>query len=221
MKRRLIIGDIHGCAGELQDLIDLFNYNPANDELYSVGDVINKGPDTPGVLQLIREHKIQVVRGNHEAHYLNMLERLQKGEKPDDRGKKFFESVGSLNNQDIELIRSWPLWLDLGGIWVVHAGVDPRASHPAHSADDVLLSVRTSDAEGKHLNRPEKDLPWYEVGSWPVEIVFGHWAQNGLVDLPGFKGLDTGCVYGKKLSAWCPEEDRFYAVEAHQDWVKV
>ena len=52
-------------------------------------------------------------------------------------------------------------------------------------------------------------------------MVFGHWAKRGLVDLPKFKGLDTGCVYGRLLTGWCPEENRFYQVKARRAYASV
>jgi bis(5'-nucleosyl)-tetraphosphatase (symmetrical) len=52
-------------------------------------------------------------------------------------------------------------------------------------------------------------------------VAFGHWAKRGLIDLPRFKGLDTGCVYGRKLTGWCPEENRFYQVPARRAYAAI
>jgi bis(5'-nucleosyl)-tetraphosphatase (symmetrical) len=75
---------------------------------------------------------------------------------------------------------------------------------------EVLLSVR-------YWN----DQPWFEQIKWSKTVVFGHWAKMGFVNRPGIIGLDAGCVYGKKLMAWCPEEDRFYEVPAAREYTPV
>jgi bis(5'-nucleosyl)-tetraphosphatase (symmetrical) len=84
----------------------------------------------------------------------------------------------------------------------------------------VLTQIRTWDGAGHDLNRPG-DPPWFECVSPDRIVVFGHWAKRGLVDLPRFKGLDTGCVYGRELTGWCPEEDRFYRVPAARAYVQL
>ncbi len=69
----------------------------------------------------------------------------------------------------------------------------------------------------------EKDglYPWYELGNVSkgkkkqYTIVFGHWAAlNGLCHRPFFKAIDTGCVWGDRLSAWCFDNDKFYQVKS-------
>ena len=82
----------------------------------------------------------------------------------------------------------------------------------------ILITIRTWDGTGECLDRAE-DPPWYECMRWPVPVVFGHWAMRGLVDRPDVKGLDTGCVYGRRLTGWCPEEERFYQVQARREYV--
>jgi hypothetical protein len=84
----------------------------------------------------------------------------------------------------------------------------------------ILTQIRTWDGEGKNLNRAG-DPAWFECVTPDRIVVFGHWAQRGLIDLPGFKGLDTGCVYGGKLTGWCPEEDRFLQVEAARQYAPI
>ena len=84
----------------------------------------------------------------------------------------------------------------------------------------ILMEIRTWDGKGTHLNRAE-DPPWFECVKPDKTIVFGHWAKRGLVDLPRFKGLDTGCVYGGKLTGWCPEEDRFLQVDAKRAYAPI
>ena len=96
---------------------------------------------------------------------------------------------------------------------MVHAGLPPENPDPRTADPRLLTNIRTWDGRGANLNRAG-DPPWFACVEPERTVVFGHWAQRGLVDLPRFKGLDTGCVYGGKLTGWCPEEDRFMQVDA-------
>ena len=65
---------------------------------------------------------------------------------------------------------------------------------------------------------PAPYAPWFEHwrGRDVPTIVFGHWAMRGLVREPGLRGLDTGCVWGGRLTAWIAEEDRLVHVPAER-----
>ena len=67
---------------------------------------------------------------------------------------------------------------------------------------------------------PPPYKPWYEfyppTSAETRTVVFGHWARKGFVSLPQVRGLDTGCVWGGKLTAWIAEEDRLVHVPAEK-----
>ena len=77
MKRTLYIGDVHGCADELSEMIDKFGFVRGSDTLYQTGDIINKGPDTLRSIRIVEELGILTVRGNHEEHLVRMMETPQ------------------------------------------------------------------------------------------------------------------------------------------------
>jgi bis(5'-nucleosyl)-tetraphosphatase (symmetrical) len=103
----------------------------------------------------------------------------------------------------------------------VHAGLEPGVTDPARMQRKVLQNIRTWDGKGVNLNRQGEDPPWFECVTPSKTIVFGHWAERGLVDLPRFKGLDTGCVYGREMTAWCPEEKKFHHIPARRVYAAV
>ena len=70
--RHIIIGDIHGCIKEFSNLLDKLQIT-SEDKIYSVGDVIDKGPDPIGCIRLARQLNIQAVRGNHEDKPIRWL----------------------------------------------------------------------------------------------------------------------------------------------------
>lgn len=213
-KRRIIIGDIHGCISELEMMIKKVNYNSKYDQLYTVGDLIHKGPESLKVIELAQELNIKSVLGNNEAHAVKAYEKSNL--------KYDFSYLEKLFGFKLEeamnYICSLPLWMDLDDLWLVHAGFDPRFSHPKNMSAKVLLTIRTWDGIGENLNNHKKDPAWYDAGKWDKPIVFGHWASNGIVEKENFIGLDSGCVYGKTLSAYCPEESQIYSVLAKKTY---
>lgn len=200
MKRSLFIGDVHGCYSEFAQIIDDFGFVKENDTIYQTGDVINKGPDTLKCVELVKKLGIKCVLGNHEARLLQTLNtpKIKWTEKERTR-------IKLIQNVDFvySVISEWPLWIDTPDILLVHAGIEPFKKKLEEMDPDVLLSVRLWNNQ-----------PWYEQVHWSKMIVFGHWAKKGFLKLPNIIGLDSGCVYGKTLTAWCPEEDRFYTVQA-------
>ncbi len=209
------MGDVHGCRDELAELLGKFG--PARgDVVAAVGDLVNKGPDSAGVLDLVRSEGMRCVLGNHDAKLLRVAQVPLSD--LDEKSLRFTRSIGPRIHELAEEIRAWPLWLDLDGLLVVHAGLEPGKSRLEQMSPAILITIRTWDGIGRCLDRPE-DPPWYECMRWPVPVVFGHWAMRGLVDRPDVKGLDTGCVYGGRLTGWCPEEQRFYHVQARRQYV--
>ncbi|MCF0216612.1 MAG: metallophosphoesterase [Fibrobacteraceae bacterium] len=209
MSRTLYIGDIHGCADELERIVDAFGFVKGKDTLYQTGDIINKGPDMIRAMKFIQDNGILTVRGNHEEHLIRMMEVPQTEWTEKQRGRfarLSLEEWTWIRN----IVKDWPLWRDTPHALLVHAGLEPGKSKLEDMDPKVLLSVRLWN-----------DIPWFEQVKWHKTVVFGHWAKKGFVNIPGFIGLDSGCVYGKKLTAWCPEEDKFYEIPAAREYSPV
>lgn len=208
--RTLYIGDVHGCADELEKIVDAFGFVRGKDTLYQTGDIINKGPDMLRALKFVQQNGILTVRGNHEEHLIRMMETPQC-----DWTEKQCARFSKLPLEDWQYIlaevKNWPLWRDTPYALLVHAGLEPGKTRLEDMDPKVLMSIR-------YWN----DIPWFEQVTWHKPVVFGHWAKMGFVDRrPHFIGLDSGCVYGKQLTAWCPEEDKFYVVPAAREYTPV
>jgi len=214
--RTLIIGDVHGCKDELLRLVESFGFVPGVDRLFQVGDLINKGPDTAGCIELVQKLGIRCILGNHEAKLLKVLA-IPEGERSE-RERNYLSRLGPRVFEIGEAIRSWPLWIEEPDFLLVHAGLEPGKTDLREMRRKSILTIRTWDGVGEELDLAG-DPHWYECVQWPKTVVFGHWAMLGLVERPGFRGLDTGCVYGGKLTGWCPEEDRIYQVDAAREYV--
>ncbi len=218
--RRLFVGDVHGCADELESLLDRFAFVPGSDQLFSVGDILGKGPKAREALSLLRRLHACTVLGNHDAFCLEGAALPENRRKESHR--RYLDSLGSglERNAWLAELASWPLFHEESDLILVHAGLEPGVASLARMRRRILLNIRTWDGEGADL-KSESNPPWFECVAPGKTVVFGHWAKRGLVDLPLFKGLDTGCVYGKLLTGWCPEENRLYQVPARQAYAPI
>ena len=205
--RRIFVGDIQGCLDPLERLLEQVEFRSGADVLFPVGDLVRKGPDSSGVLRLLEEIDAQPVLGNHDLRYL---------------------ARGEASAAEESWLRGLPVVRVLDDIIVVHAGLHPSwdedelATHVWTEDDiDFAVTVRYCDAEGR---RPESSHPppgppfepWHHFYRGRRRVVFGHWARKGLQQTERVLGLDTGCVYGRELTAWIAEEDRLVSVPGLQ-----
>lgn len=204
MPRSVIIGDVHGCLAELEELLGRVGLTD-DDRLYFVGDLVARGPDTLGVLSLVRRLGAVAVRGNHEHKLLGYVDGAQ-GEERVRLGPSHIALTKQLTGEDWELLRRMPLWHDLPehGVRIVHAGVLPGV--PVEETDaSVLTTIRAITPHGKPTSTRGGDAwgRWYQG---PPHVVFGH---NALMhaQLHGWAtGIDLGCVYGGFLAALVLEQ---------------
>jgi len=136
---------------------------------------------------------------------------------------KFSHSSFGKQLSDQELatwIHSWPLYLEYPDLYIVHAGLDPRSGIPQESSSKILTQIRHWDGKGINLNN-ETDPAWFDCFLPQKKVVFGHWAKKGLIQKSSFIGIDSGCVYGNSLSAYCPEQDQIWQVKALKSYVQI
>jgi hypothetical protein len=198
MRRTVIVGDVHGCAAELETLLERLAFT-TGDRLVFVGDLIARGPDSRGVLDIARNTGAIVVRGNHEEKLLRWRSRRHRhGEQ---LGRVHAAVVHTLREVDWKLFATAPLYLDLPehGVRVIHAGVHPAIPFEEQEPD-TLLHIRGIDANGDATSSAEAPT-WGELYDGPPHIVFGHNARTQPQFHPWATGIDTGCVYGGRLTA--------------------
>ena len=200
MARTIIIGDVHGCSYELDQLLCLIGWT-RRDRVYFVGDLLSRGPDPKGVLDLFYATGGQAVRGNHENSLLAWKKATTKKSKPTPIGRSHREVVAVLRGRDWKMLRSLPLFLDLPehGLRIVHAGVVPGVP----IEDQPLRALIKMRYLGKNNEPVEMDgrTRWTARYVGPPHIVFGHDAILGLQLHRWATGLDTGAVYGGQLTA--------------------
>ncbi len=217
----LVIGDVHGCLDELERLLQAAGY-ARGDGLVLVGDLVAKGPDSRGVLALVRELDARAVCGNHDAHVLRYKRALDAGRTPPRLGSDHRALAEALDARDWALLESLPLFLRLPehGAIVVHAGLLPGV--PLEAQDpQLLLNMRTIRPDGSGSSRPEDGVLWGSLWPGPELVLFGHHASAGLQEHPFALGLDTGCVYGGRLTGCVLPERRLVSVAARRAYAPI
>ncbi len=118
------IGDIQGCYQTLQKLLERIDFDPARDRLWSVGDLVNRGPDSLGVLRWAKSlgERLIAVLGNHDLHLISRAQGIAKAKKSDT-----LEAVLAAPDckELIHWLRNRPLCHREGPWILVHAGVAP------------------------------------------------------------------------------------------------
>jgi len=191
-----VVGDVHGCRAAAAALLD--ELAPSADELVIfVGDLVRRGPDSSGVVDLVRSSpNCLAVRGNNE-------EKVITGRRPPE----------GLSLADLRWLRSLPVVISWDGHLVVHAGLDPDRPLGAHTVSDVQHTESlAADGEGRPY--------WWERYDGPERVFFGHKVLAEPYLGEHAVGLDTGCVYGGPLTAYDVARDRVVRVEserAHED----
>lgn len=194
--RTFVIGDIHGCAATLRGLIDGVLRAVPTDRIYLLGDLIDRGPDSKGVLEYIFELQgrglsVKSVRGNHEEmflqagddhHYLELwtangglatLESFQA------------DGPGDVPHHYRAFLASLPLYILLDDFVIVHAGLNFEPPSPFDDAS-AMLWTRSS-----YVDR-------HRIGG--RRLICGHTPVSRLdleTSLSSSKiMIDNGCVFG-------------------------
>jgi hypothetical protein len=211
MRRTIIVGDVHGCPDELDTLLSELDFD-TGDRLVLVGDVLARGPDSLGVLDIVRRTGAVLVRGNHEERVLRSRgvhehplswssPHAAPDKPPKPLGRMHAEIADRLRPVDWSLLEASLLYVDLPehDVRVVHAGVVPGVPIDQQKRS-TLLTIRTLGTRNEPLEKGGSALWGTRYRDGP-HIVFGHYARTKPQLHPRATGLDTGCVYGGSLTA--------------------
>jgi hypothetical protein len=209
MGRTIVVGDIHGCAGELSELLEKIGLDKT-DRVVAVGDLTVKGPQSKEVLDRFRkDSRFSSVIGNQD---LALLKRWENDSFPLKTSQlQTYEQLRSKGDQYFYYLASLPLTIDLGTHVVVHAGLRPGVPISEQVEED-LTELRTLGTD-----RTRRDgQPWYEEYNGDKIALFGHWPSNEPRRGQRALGIDTGCVYGFRLTAYILETDELVNVPARR-----
>ena len=214
----LIVGDVHGCYDEAKELMDTNGITRENTCVIFVGDLINKGPRSGKVIDYVRENGWYSVRGNHDE--VSMLEyNLSKTREPQEK----YKWVTDLQQEQVDWLFELPyaIHIPTRQIIVAHAGILPEVPLD-EQVPDAFLHIRCVKRVGNKLEWTRKFLEdqelWGSVWSGPEHVYYGHDARRQFIEFPFATGLDSGCVYGLKLTAIYPSSRKVLRVKAHQNY---
>ncbi|MDE2828026.1 MAG: metallophosphoesterase family protein [Bacteroidota bacterium] len=191
----IAVGDIHGCSRTLKALLKALSLGE-EDHLVFLGDYVDRGPDTRGVIQQLIALSEQVnctfLRGNHEQAMLDWLSGqwgtywLHYG------GEETLQSYMQGGKMDLpathlSFLQSTTLYLDTPEFFFVHAGLRPDRT--------VRENIRLAEAEvflhyRGHLRAA--------VPLWEKCVVFGHTPHSVPILTDRMIGIDTGCVFPER-----------------------
>jgi serine/threonine protein phosphatase 1 len=217
MNGRLIaIGDIHGCHEEFSELLRLIDLQP-DDRLVLLGDLVNRGPNTPRVLELARAHRAISLLGNHELRLLNYRRtRDLKFVKEND-----LETFDQLTAEDWTYLENMLLTYedpDLNLV-CVHGGFLPDIFWSKQPAE-IITRIQVVDAAGQPCKRAEApEAPsWADLWNGPPFVVYGHTPRAEIYKRKWSVGIDTACAMGGHLTAFILPEKRFVQVKARRPY---
>ena len=247
------MGDLQGCFTAFQRLMDLIQFDPAQDKLWLVGDIVNRGPDSLPLLRYIKQagDVVIMVLGNHDLHLLMVAAGITKS-----NPKDTIQSVLDAPDRDelLHWLRQQKLFYAADPYAMVHAGLLPswsiaQAEQLAREVENALrqdndqelfasmygdepnywqdewpsnvrlrviinamtrMRICTRDGKmnlsfkGDPKSIPSGYLPWFNLPQRESQhhtIICGHWSALGLYLTDNLIALDTGCVWGRQLTA--------------------
>ena len=213
MKRYFAIGDIHGCVDKLTALMGLIRVDWAEDTVVFLGDYVDRGPDSKPVVDYVMElrekyGRVVCLRGNHEAMFLNYLDRREEQMFLWNGGRETLKSYGidpdaedrktKIPPKHLEFFRTLLPCYETGKYLFVHAGVRPDIPMELQDPHD-LIWIRHEFFTAEH--------------GLKKTVVFGHtpFRREPFV---GEKmiGIDTGAVYGGALTCLELPATKFHQV---------
>lgn len=213
----IAIGDIHGCPQSLDALLE--EIDPTSDDhLLFVGDYIDRGPDSKGVidrlLDLREEVKCTFLRGNHESLMLGYLDSGAFNLWRVNGGVSTLQSYVGEDDDDfdipeahIEFVRNTKLYHETDDFFFVHAGLKP----------ELTIEENLEEHDEKVLLWERGHLEAAEF-AWEKPVVCGHTPQPEPINREKLVLIDTGCVYhmqpgmGRLTAVRLPERE-FITVE--------
>ncbi len=224
--RTIVIGDVHGCLEELDELLRLVDYRAGRDDLGFVGDLVDRGPDSLGVVRRVRElakHGAWCVLGNHDEKHVRFRRHAKSASSTTIPNPVKFSAKRNaehwrLTDEDVQFLASLPLthWLE-ETLVVVHAGFSPKyPMRDDRQTQDICTRIRYVDSAYAMVSKgpgdpgaPPDTAHWATHWSEEADVIYGHHVvsltnvvhNSASLDCGTAHGIDTGCCYGGRLTA--------------------
>lgn len=200
MKRTIVIGDLHGCWEEAQELLDKVALT-SEDRVIFVGDLVDRGPMPYQCVELAMQH--ESVLGNHEEKHLFHYTSRQPY-----RSESHRYTASKLEPRHFEYFKTLPNYIRLPeyNAVVVHAGAFPHIPIEAQSRSHLLHIQHIYPADGSKKSFWPSKAPahykfWTNYWAGPERVIFGHSVLTKPLVTPHAVGIDTGVPFGLPLTA--------------------
>ena len=218
--RHIVIGDVHGHYEGLLRLIEFLDLNPV-DELYFLGDLVDRGPQSAQVVEFVKTKGYPCLRGNHEELMIAAC-------RPKDQdyaafhmwaacgGRQTLESYESQEQlqEHVQWLSTLPTYIDLGNLWLVHAGVDPKKKLENQSAEEFCWIRDRFHKSAK---------PFFDdkliVTGHTITFTFPQVKPGQIAHGEGWISIDTGAYHPKSgwLTAYDTTQGQIYQVNVFKD----
>lgn len=207
MGKIFVVGDIHGCLRKLTKLMSLIDIEDGEDTVVFLGDFIDRGPDSHGVVEFILDFKkdktkVVCLMGNHEELFLSYMQDggnldvfLSNGGFSTLVSYNFPHVIEDIPERHHQFFVSLIPYYETADYIFVHAGLRPGVPLREQERED-LLWIR-----GEFISSP------YDFGK---TVVFGHTGFSQPLIEANKIGIDTGAVYGGKLTCMELPEKKIY-----------
>ena len=200
-KRQIFIGDVHGHYNALKALLEAVSPQE-EDQVYFLGDLIDRGPKSCQVIELVMRNNYSCILGNHEDMLLAVLDQESTSEMALQAwlysgGYATVASYGDegIPKEHIEWLRTLPHYLDLGDIWLVHAGVNPNLSLEEQTSEQFCW-IREEFHRTTQPYFPDKLI----ITGHTITFTLPGVSPGKIASGPGWLDIDTGAYHRK--SGW-------------------
>lgn len=221
--RAFVVGDIHGCFDELLAGLDKLGFDNTKDLCFSVGDLVDRGPDSHCVLQFLDQPWFHAIRGNHEQMVIDAggtSWHIGNG------GLWFAQMAAGDQNKIVDRFKELPLLMQVDlpdgrKIGLAHASFPPGGNNRSTFVTDWANAQKWADKTDWHMD--ENEILWdrYQIGrarrvaatgekgqkfagEFTVKnvdhVYFGHTPLKEPLTLGNMTWLDTGCFATGKLT---------------------
>ncbi len=200
--RRIIIGDVHGHYDGMMTLLEKLDPGEA-DQVYFLGDLVDRGPKSAQVVEFVKQSPYRCLMGNHEQLMLNALPEVGKNTSAwqawlysgGHSTITSYQDAGIIPRDHLQWMRSLPVFMDLGDVWLVHAGIHPKLPLSQQTEAEFCWIRR----EFHNIPKPYFDNKLIIIGH-TITFTFEGIEPGALVQGQGWLGIDTGVYHAK--SGW-------------------
>lgn len=213
--KQLVVGDIHGCYGEFLKLLDKAGFSE-DDEIIALGDIVDRGPDTPGLLEFFySHHNVCSIMGNHERKHIRSYQGLTRAALSQMITRRQLSEDGY--RKMIDFIKDFPVYIELDDALLIHGLYEPGL---AVKKQKETVLVGTMSGEAYFLEKYHE--PWYQLYDGDKPVIAGHHdyfrSNQPLVIRDKVFLIDTGCCHGGTLTGVILPDFRIISVECKHDY---